>query len=203
MKRWDVLIGLLRDRPHETGAEIGVQAGKTTFRLLSALPALRRLYCVDAWLFYPDYELDRVQSDDEWPSQRMLDEDRRTFMGRRLEFRDRIVVLEMLSKWACTYVSDDSLDFVFIDANHLYEYVKEDIRLWLPKLKPGGLMAGHDYDYPVPAWGVKEAVDEAFGDAVTLADDYTWWITKAAGPGAAPGRALPRREGPLARREGT
>lgn len=51
-------------------------------------------------------------------------------------------------------------DFIFIDANRAYDYVKRDIELWYPKLKDGGIIAGHDYD---PCWmGVVDAVNEKF-----------------------------------------
>ena len=55
---------------------------------------------------------------------------------------------------------DGSLDFVFIDASHDYQSVKDDIEAWMPKVKEGGVLSGHDY----PDWdGVKKAVDEVFG----------------------------------------
>lgn len=62
-----------------------------------------------------------------------------------------------------------SVDFVFIDGGHEYESVRDDIRAWLPKLKPGGLMAGHDYGHVCKPGevaprsshpGVAQAVDE-------------------------------------------
>jgi predicted O-methyltransferase YrrM len=54
--------------------------------------------------------------------------------------------------------ADNSLDFVFIDANHSYEFVKDDINAWYPKVKKGGILAGHDY---IKLWsGVIQAVDE-------------------------------------------
>lgn len=57
--------------------------------------------------------------------------------------------------------ADNSIDFLFIDGSHEYEDVKKDLLLWLPKVKPGGIIAGHDYD---PAWkGVVQAVDEVLG----------------------------------------
>lgn len=54
---------------------------------------------------------------------------------------------------------DASIDFVFVDAGHDYESVKADILAWLPKLKPGGVIAGDDIDWP----GVHQAVSEIFG----------------------------------------
>jgi hypothetical protein len=63
---------------------------------------------------------------------------------------------------------DQSLDFVFIDASHEYEDVKNDIIAWFPKVKVGGVLAGHDYyennDF---APGVKMAVNEIFRDFET------------------------------------
>jgi predicted O-methyltransferase YrrM len=63
---------------------------------------------------------------------------------------------------------DESLDFVYIDSNHKYEYCKEDVREWSKKVKRGGLVAGHDYINGVSEdiggtqtdFGVKRAVDE-------------------------------------------
>jgi hypothetical protein len=69
----------------------------------------------------------------------------------------RLTVHRRPSAEAATAFADQSLDFVFIDACHSYEAVSEDIRAWWPKMKPGGLMAGHDYtNWP----GVPQAVDE-------------------------------------------
>jgi predicted O-methyltransferase YrrM len=63
-------------------------------------------------------------------------------------------------------------DFVFIDAAHDYDSVKADIQAWLPKVKPGGIIAGHDY---CDAWpGVKKAVDELIPDR-QLTSKSVWW----------------------------
>ena len=64
---------------------------------------------------------------------------------------------------AASQFDDASIDFVFIDADHIYEHVKKDILAWLPKVKPGGIIAGHDYN---PPHEVKRAADEIFGDKV-------------------------------------
>ena len=68
---------------------------------------------------------------------------------------------------------DNSLDFVFIDASHEYEDVKNDILAWLPKVKRGGILAGHDY-YVNQDWfsGVKKAVNEIFSDFETSEDCF-------------------------------
>ncbi len=63
---------------------------------------------------------------------------------------------------------DESIYFCFLDADHVYSAVKRDILAWLPKMKKGGIIAGHDYCDP--RWwenehpGVEKAVKEIFGD---------------------------------------
>jgi predicted O-methyltransferase YrrM len=59
---------------------------------------------------------------------------------------------------------DNSIDFAFIDANHEYDFVSKDIRAMLPKMKKGGIIAGHDYNMSHP--GVLQAVSEAFIETV-------------------------------------
>ncbi|WP_263408895.1 class I SAM-dependent methyltransferase [Terriglobus tenax] len=67
---------------------------------------------------------------------------------------------------------DGSLDFVYIDACHQYKKVKQDIEAWLPKVKPGGTIAGHDYDDHHP--GVIKAVDEIFGKDGIRVMTHSW-----------------------------
>jgi len=65
-------------------------------------------------------------------------------------------------------------DFTFIDGDHRYHSVKQDIEIALKSTKTGGVIAGHDYthtDWP----GVKKAVDEFFGDKIKLTDSI-WWV---------------------------
>lgn len=76
-------------------------------------------------------------------------------------FRDQIEPIRLKSHAAAPMFEDGSLFFVFIDADHRYEPVAHDIALWKPKVKAGGILAGHDYvadEWP----GVVQAVDEAF-----------------------------------------
>jgi Methyltransferase domain len=58
---------------------------------------------------------------------------------------DRAIMIRAKSEIAADIFPDNSLDFVYIDANHAYQYVVQDINLWYPKVKPGGYICGHDY----------------------------------------------------------
>mgnify|MGYP003965012587 CR=1 FL=1 len=71
---------------------------------------------------------------------------------------------------------DESCDVVYIDMQHSYEAVKEDIEHWLPKVKKGGYISGHDYPY---APGVAKAVHEVFSiDDIQRHDLSTWTVRK-------------------------
>lgn len=73
---------------------------------------------------------------------------------------------------------DESLDFVFIDANHTYEGMMTDLVDWFPKVKKGGMIGGHDYE---DAWkGLVQAVDEFFGKDNILHAQHSrsWYIYK-------------------------
>lgn len=61
--------------------------------------------------------------------------------------KDHYTPVKMNSLEAVNLFPNESLDFVFIDASHEYEDVKEDIKAWLPKVKIGGILAGHDYHH--------------------------------------------------------
>lgn len=69
-----------------------------------------------------------------------------------------VKIVKKPSRSAAATYEDASLDFVFIDAGHTYNEVRDDIRRWLPKVRPGGVLAGHDYTSNWP--GVVEAVKD-------------------------------------------
>jgi hypothetical protein len=73
-----------------------------------------------------------------------------------------VTPVKMPSVEAAKLYEDKSLFFVFIDGSHLYESVKEDILAWLPKVKSGGFIGGHDIDQTEEFNGVRKAVDEIF-----------------------------------------
>ncbi len=69
---------------------------------------------------------------------------------------------------------DGSIDLCFTDANHQYDFISKDIAAYLPKMKKGGVISGHDYDDP----GVERAVKEAFGDNFTHNPDQNIWYVE-------------------------
>ena len=73
---------------------------------------------------------------------------------------------------------DESCDVVYIDMEHTYEAVKEDIQAWLPKVKTGGYISGHDY---IKGWpGVMKAVQEFFPkNKIKVMNNSTWIVKKA------------------------
>ena len=147
----DVLVGLVREREWQVGAELGVASGQTFGRLLDTFPELI-LIGVD----------------------RSINLQRRD-MVRAIVRRHplRATYHEMLTSQAAMLVSTASLDFVFVDADHKYESVKNDILRWLPKLREGGVMLGHDYNPPVYP-GVVKAVHEIFKDRVRVHPGEVW-----------------------------
>jgi len=76
--------------------------------------------------------------------------------------RGGFVTLHEESVKGAARFGDGEVDAVFIDADHLYLPCKADIEAWLPKVKPGGILAGHDYS-PRHHPGVVSAVNEIFG----------------------------------------
>ena len=77
--------------------------------------------------------------------------------------RDWPIAFQQPSGEAATSFVDEALDCVFSDGDHRYDEVRADIAAWLPKLKPGGLLAGDDYDQDSHP-GVWRAVREKFGN---------------------------------------
>lgn len=73
---------------------------------------------------------------------------------------------------------DESVDFLYIDSIHTYEHVKATILRWIGKLRPGGIIGGHDYC--TRNWeGVVRAVDEIFGSPDTVFEDTSWIVREA------------------------
>jgi len=82
-----------------------------------------------------------------------------------------INIIQKASVDAAKEHKDLTLDFIFIDASHDYNNVQRDIIKWLPKLKRGGTLAGHDYTHDHP--GVKKAVTSLLQNVQII--NNSWW----------------------------
>lgn len=140
------------------GAEVGVQHGNFSAAILDSWHG-ERLYSVDPWREFPSADYVDVSN----VSQEQQDGICREAMAKLAPFGLRSEVLRMTSEVAASQFGRGQLDFVYIDAQHHYEAAKEDIWIWLPKVRRGGLLAGHDYvdgARESGLYGVKRAVDE-------------------------------------------
>eukprot|EP00929_Paragymnodinium_shiwhaense_P061387 TRINITY_DN30657_c0_g1_i1.p1 TRINITY_DN30657_c0_g1~~TRINITY_DN30657_c0_g1_i1.p1 ORF type:complete len:439 (-),score=95.34 TRINITY_DN30657_c0_g1_i1:152-1468(-) len=183
--RWEIVVALLRelrDRRKEAGtypgllsvAEIGVFAGHLSHIMLRDCDFVT-LLGVDPY----------IGSDGTFPGNfsETLDADLAFYKAVQgmLPYEERASLLKETSEDAAKQIPDGSLDVVFIDGCHLYDCVKTDFDVWLPKLRRGVevLVAGHDFS---PQWpGVVRAVHEqrSGGREVNLASDWLfWWFTQ-------------------------
>jgi predicted O-methyltransferase YrrM len=105
--------------------------------------------------------------------------------GRLAAFGARAQIWRLSGVDAASHIEAGSLDFVYLDARHDKESVACDLELWWPKVRVGGVLAGHDYldgELPEGTFGVKSAVDSFFGTTGyrvhTTTDDQPWpsWI---------------------------
>jgi len=164
MRKHHYLSGLLTFA-EEAGALFGGQGEMVevgSFVGESALVFARHfasVTCVDPWECHDDWSYDMAEVEREFDS--------------RTAAVARITKLKAFSVEAARLFPDGSLDFVYIDALHEYEPVRSDIDAWLPKVRPGGAMGGHDYDWP----SVRRAVDETF-PRVELYADTSWLVPR-------------------------
>lgn len=182
----DVLSSIFEKLPSQNlrGAEVGVLRGDTSEGLLRRFSKLF-LIMVDTWsAVAPDSAYGRSHDCaalQHWAQHAANEQIAYT----RTDFAaSRRVLLRGPSVTAATAIADSSLDFVFIDADHTYEAVSADLAAWWPKVRPGGILSGHDYGgrkNRLGIWGVKRAVDEfAIANGVRLqrAPRFVWWLTR-------------------------
>jgi len=175
--------------------EVGSWVGNGSTRVITnAIRSSHGLfYCVDTWAGSENVPYHQEHRKRHNSFYEVFADNVRTYNG-----QDIVRPLVMPSTEACTLFSDKSLDLVFIDGNHGYSFVKQDILAWLPKIKPGGVICGHNCDacyadldpklkaesdlqveedyytntaYPGPKAfhaGVVKAVHEVFGGKATL-----------------------------------
>jgi len=158
------LLDLIDQLPSDiTMAEIGCYTGESTELFLKS-KKVKILYAIDIW------EDSLNLFNNKW-SDHSFSEVEEAFDKRLKDFKN-VAKLKMTMKEAKE--SLPLLDFVYIDGNHHYEFVKEDIKNSLSKLKPNGIISGHDYHQSSP--GAIKAVDEMLGKPDWVFSDASWFV---------------------------
>ena len=132
-RRKSGLAGLFYELGYKTGVEIGTERGRYAKTLCEAMPGLK-LSCVDSWTSYKDYREGISERQNEFHKEAM----------NRLSPYD-CTLIKSFSMDALKFFEDESLDFVFIDGNHDFINIAQDLWHWREKVKKGGIAAGHDF----------------------------------------------------------
>ncbi len=146
----DDLAALFCELGYKIGVEIGTQRGYYASDLCKANPDLE-LICVDPWTKYDGYRATQTQ--------KQYDDHYNAAVKRLADYNVRII--RDFSPDAAIVFDDESLDFVYIDGNHLYDSVMADLEAWTPKVRKGGIISGHDYFYPSTRHNARNDVPRA------------------------------------------
>jgi hypothetical protein len=141
------------------GVEVGVFEGWFSDYMLTYWQG-RKLVSIDPWMAWGDEYNDDCNRD-----QVAMDRLYIQTRARLARHSGRSVLWRMTSAEGAVRTPDQSLSFVYIDAQHHEAAVRDDLELWFPKIEPGGILAGHDYMdgvFPFGMFGVKTAVDQFF-----------------------------------------
>lgn len=151
--RISVLELAATENPRGVVVEVGVAGGHFTKQILATWPRCK-LFAVDCWgAFKGNHITDSEQ------------EQRFKQVSQDFAYNKNVTIVRKYSHVAAADMPNESVDFIYIDADHSHAAALLDLQSWLPKLKKRGIMAGHDY---YNGCGVKSAVDE-FGAKNRLA----------------------------------
>jgi hypothetical protein len=199
LNRNELMKQICEQFPTGKGAEIGTFKGSFSKQILQNWNGT--LFMIDVWRGLHSGYVD--SSNHLLQSEKIYEEAMKNIEG----FEDSAIMIRASSEISSQMFQDNSLDFVYIDANHAYDYVVQDITLWFPKVKVGGYICGHDYinldwyndpnylpnkkdkhiwaeNYYHGVFGVNPAVDEFcedYGYELTLTNEWfgTWSVKKS------------------------
>ena len=160
------------------GVEVGVHEGDHALSLLENLD-IKKLYLIDPWEYYKEYERDYKGYMDEIITG--LPDAEKVTRRRMIKYKNQVEIIKSFSSKCLTQIPDN-LDFVYIDANHNYKFIVEDMNNFWKKVRIGGIMGGHDYynGYQRMCDNVIRAVGEfAYEKKLQLrVETPDWWFMK-------------------------
>ena len=151
-----------------TAVEIGSLKGEHALSILQNLN-VEKLYIIDPYEDYKDYKEGR--------SQKSLSRAERECRRRLSPYLKKVVFIKKYSNDAVKEIPKE-IDYIYIDGNHDYEFVRDDLKNYFPLVKLGGIVAGHDIQYK----GVSDAVVEFSCKNkiknLHIGDRRDWWMVK-------------------------
>jgi hypothetical protein len=175
---YHVIPSLIKKFELKKLAEVGVAFGGHLENILENTK-LEKAYAIDPYILF-ESSTDSFSYMQE--NYKQTDYDNLFFfvIERFRKYEKRVDIMRETSLNASEKIENGFLDIVFIDAEHTYKGVKEDISLWENKVRSGGIISGHDYDHPnFP--GVKLALDEWCmyrNYKLNVEEGYVWWVIK-------------------------
>lgn len=130
------------------GCEIGVLNGYNLYNILSQVENIKKVYAIDPWVEYQDWN--------NYITNSSIQNSKKNAFEILNDFNKKVCIIEKFSHEAYYEIEDDELDFIFIDGNHSYKAVLEDLNNFYKKIKSGGIISGHDFQL----FEVKKAVVE-------------------------------------------
>jgi predicted O-methyltransferase YrrM len=159
VKHTAVMTDIITESKSKKVAEIGIWKGSSTRKVLKACgEGIDEYWAIDQWaVLGQGYGRMAKRTIENW-------DEMYYYACNLMTWFPQLRVIRMESTKAATLFKDGYFDLVYIDADHYYEFAHADIKAWLPKVKLGGIISGHDYNSKQHV-GVKKAVDEIFGMA--------------------------------------
>jgi hypothetical protein len=162
----DDLPSFYKEMGYSVGAEIGVFKGKFTERFCQAG---HKMYAIDPWVGY--FGAGKTE-------QKQDKQERNYEYSKNLLSNYDCVVIRESSTDAIRRFKNNSLDFVYIDGNHMFKYIAADIVDWWSKVRPGGVISGHDYINSGPQANNVIIQVKAIVDAYAELYDLDFYITE-------------------------
>lgn len=142
-------------------AEVGCYYGESTLMWASSEKIIK-IYAIDPWEDFYDINDGASQKGNMAEVENVFDEN--------IKGISKIIKCKQKSLIAAEKIENKSLDFVYLDGSHKHEDVMNDIKTWIPKIKNGGILGGHDITWR----DVASAVQKTIGQPDFIFPDTSW-----------------------------